>query len=210
MQHRVKPLYLKIFLLVVALTAFVLAVHFELDRYGLLPATTIDGRLLEQLVLGGMILLSIMLVIFAVQLWRPAHAAGSGIVSSKAARESTRKQQILLAPADSVMMAGVSLLLASQPGFGIHSVAPADGAALVREIRRYQADAIIVDKEALLSEAGGLYSLLAAFPGLRVVVLNPEQNTLQVYDRAQVAVEAVGDLLAVLQRKETAETAGSQ
>jgi hypothetical protein len=203
-HNRVQRWHLKLASLVVILTVLILGEHEWVDSLTSFSDNSANGHTSELLLLGVSMVLASVIILGAALRWRPR---GRSIAGPRLKIGPAATQQVLIAPAHSVMMAGVSLLLANEPSFGIHAVDPVDGAALVREIRRYRADAIVIDKEVLLFEAGGLYSLLATFPGLRVVVLNPEQNTLQVFDRAQVAIKAVDDLLAVLERTETAAVA---
>ena len=207
MRFRVEPWHLRTAALLVVMAMCVVGAQEVIDHQAPWLSASAAGWLLKPLLLGAAILAASAIAFPIAERWRPATQPGSPALLR---RKGAGVPQVLLAPADSVMMAGVGMLLAREPGLEILPVEPANGPALVREIQRRQPDVIIIDKEALLAEAGGLFQLLVECPGLRVVVLNPEHNTMQVYDRAQVGVKAIGDLLAVLQRAETSATSSRE
>lgn len=149
----------------------------------------------ELLLFAGSLLLGILLGA------NMARQAGLGQPQLRLAGSLTsqaEKPRRVLVCADSLLTAGVGELLTHDQTLDIHRVVPADEAALLSEISRLQPDALVLDDNTPLTQPVSLLGRLAGCPQLRVVIINADHNSVQVFDHASVGHVAIEDLVFIL------------
>jgi hypothetical protein len=98
-----------------------------------------------------------------------------------------------------VLAAGVEGLLARSGGFEVIRIIPGDPGTLRREVERLRPVALIVDKSVALGELAQAMETWKPRGGLRILVVHPEHNSMQIYDRREIELQSGTDLIDILQ-----------
>jgi hypothetical protein len=113
-------------------------------------------------------------------------------------------RRILVVNNGSLLDEGVTSLLASQAGLQVSSIGFENEAALARDIARIHPDVIVLSQSGLMEPERFLESLdnIPDPNGLRLIVIHPSENTLDVYYRQQSASAHSEDFIALVQSDE--------
>jgi chemotaxis response regulator CheB len=109
-----------------------------------------------------------------------------------------RKRRVLVVQGDSLMSSGVLRLLSDEPGLRVIGTKPADEGALLTKVARFRPDVVLVEAASHLTDPVRLLSLVQHYPALRVVVMGPDRDVAEMYDRTEIVMAEVANLLAVL------------
>ncbi len=109
-----------------------------------------------------------------------------------------RKRRVLVVQGNSLMSSGVLRLLSDEAGLKVVGTHPADEGALLTKVARFRPDVVLLEAASPLTDPVRLLSLVQHYPALRVVVMNPDRDVAEMYDRTEVAMAEVANLLAVI------------
>jgi hypothetical protein len=106
--------------------------------------------------------------------------------------------RVLIAISGVVLAAGVEGLLARTGGFEVIRIIPSDEGTLRREVDRLRPAALIVDRGVALTQLAQAMEDWKPRARLRILVVHPEHNSLQVFDRQEIELQSGTDLIEVL------------
>jgi DNA-binding NarL/FixJ family response regulator len=109
-----------------------------------------------------------------------------------------RKRRVLVVQGNSLMSSGVLRLLSNEAGLRVVGTMPADEGALIAKVARFRPDVVLLEAASPLTNPARLLSLLQHYPVLRVVVMSPDRDVAEMYDRTEIVMAEVANLLAVL------------
>jgi len=109
-----------------------------------------------------------------------------------------RKRRVLVVQDDSLLSSGVLRLLSSETGLRVVGTRPTNEGALIAKVARFRPDVVLLEATSHLTNPTRLLSLVEHYPALRVVVMSPDRNVAEMYDRTEVAMAEVANLLAVI------------
>lgn len=107
-------------------------------------------------------------------------------------------QRVLIVESELLLGAGVESILAGHTGLDVAGISPCDQAVLVEEIRVFRPDIVVMDVVTRFASATNLLALLEDCPKLRVLVMSVDDNRICVYDKREVLVTQVRDLLDII------------
>lgn len=109
-------------------------------------------------------------------------------------------QRVLVVGNISLLGAGIESLLAGEPDLIVIGKVSDNKAELAGEIKRLQADVVILHEMGQTANPSDLLVLLEDYPGLRVVVISASDNLIYVYNKQRVLVAQTGDLIDAIRR----------
>jgi len=111
---------------------------------------------------------------------------------------------VLLIESDSLLDHGIESVLLRQPDVRLSSVSYTGDPAFLRDLVRIRPDMILLN-EAGPVNAARLFDLLANVPDLatlRVIVVRPDGNTIDLYEKRSIVATQSSDLLSLIQPAE--------
>ena len=109
-----------------------------------------------------------------------------------------RKRRVLVVQGNSLMSSGVLRLLSNDAGLRVVGARPADESALIAKVARFRPDVVLLEATSYLTNPACLLSLVMPCSALRVVVMNSDRNVAEMYDRREIEMAEVTNLLAVI------------
>jgi chemotaxis response regulator CheB len=109
-----------------------------------------------------------------------------------------RKRRVLVVQGDSLLSSGVLRLLSNETGLRVVGARPASEGALITKVARFRPDVVLLEATSHLTNPTRLLSLVEHYPTLRVVVMSPDRDVAEMYDRTEIAMAEVANLLAVI------------
>jgi len=106
------------------------------------------------------------------------------------------------------LAAGIRSVLSRETNLHVAAIAPKCEAALIEEIRLLQPDVVVLDETTHIVRLAKLLGLLEDYPDLRVVVLRTTDNRVRVYDKQEVSVAQIADLVEVIRHGSTPSCSG--
>ena len=97
-----------------------------------------------------------------------------------------------------VLTSGVLRLLSDETGLRVAGTTPANEGALIAKVARFRPDVVLLEATSHLTNPARLLSLMEHYPTLRVVVMNSDRDMAEMYDRTEVDMAEVANLLAVI------------
>jgi DNA-binding NarL/FixJ family response regulator len=73
-----------------------------------------------------------------------------------------------------------------------------DEAGLLREVERHHPDILILDETLRSKQLSELFRVFQDYPDLRILVINPKENVVHVYENQKIRVDRSADLLAAI------------
>jgi DNA-binding NarL/FixJ family response regulator len=130
------------------------------------------------------------------------HDSHIGICAPRAkARKITHR--ILVVESESLFGDAVASLLREAHDLQVRDVAYTDDTAFLRDVSDLRPDAILLNEKGPL-DSRRILELLANIPtlaSLRVIVVRPDDNMIDVYERQRVTAHQGADLLALVRRE---------
>ncbi|HEX9118568.1 MAG TPA: hypothetical protein VGA61_21055 [Anaerolineae bacterium] len=115
------------------------------------------------------------------------------------ARASKRKHaRVLILNGDNLLAAGLQSLLVRDAGIEAAAFTPSGPEDLSAEISRFRPDLILVTCSAEAVSPAALLATLADHPAVRMVAVGSDSNIVDLYDRSQVTIKSLADLLALI------------
>ncbi len=114
-------------------------------------------------------------------------------------------QRIVIVGSGSVLEQGVENLLGQEPDLQVSGVAYADDATFLEDVSHMRPDVILLNAAGPL-DSMRIFELLKDHPGLaslRVIVVRPDDNTIEEYERRSLTATRSADLVAVIRRTKT-------
>lgn len=93
---------------------------------------------------------------------------------------------------------GIELLLAARQNLELFSFSASGIQTIEAEIERVRPDVVIINEEPESIAVQQIFSLLKAYPSIRIITLSLEDNLINIYDNRKIAVTGVGDLVAAI------------
>lgn len=108
-------------------------------------------------------------------------------------------KNVLIALHSSVLASGIESILNSGDGLAVsrvtlldHQFVPAEGEWLLPTV-------LVLDEAQALEQIRPLVDLFQAHAGLKILVVNPENNIVHIYERRELCLQAGADLVQVVQ-----------
>lgn len=111
---------------------------------------------------------------------------------------SLPRPRILLIENESILGAGIERLLTDRARLHVIGVTFVNGTILIDTIKQLQPDVIILDEAYLLVIPFNFLIALLDYPSLRVMVISAHHNRVQIYDKQQLEITQLTDLLKVI------------
>lgn len=118
-------------------------------------------------------------------------------VRSTQANEATHMRRILIVENELLLGAGIEHLLTGEADLDVTGIAGADEAILLKEIKHFQPDVVILDRATCLIHPTKLLAQLQDYPHLRVIVISADDNTVQIFEKQQILVTRIRDLASL-------------
>lgn len=110
--------------------------------------------------------------------------------------------RVILWGREDVISRGVEILLSAQNNLTISRITGEDNyAALIREIENVEADVIIINPGACLQDPHLPLQLMKDYPGIKVITLNLESSSFEVYNKKRVWMNEISDLFDFVRSK---------
>jgi chemotaxis response regulator CheB len=109
-----------------------------------------------------------------------------------------RKRRVLVVQGDSLLSSGVLRLLSNESGLRVVGTRPANEGALITKVVRFRPDVVLLETTSHLTNPTRLLSLVEHYPTLRVVVMSSDRDVAEMYDRTEIAMAEVANLLDVI------------
>jgi hypothetical protein len=106
---------------------------------------------------------------------------------------------VLIAVQSNVLATGIESLLNSVDGLAVSRVMFYDKHVVQTEVERLQPTILVLDEAQALAHVKPLVDLFNGQPGLKIVVVNAENNVVQVYERRELCLQVGTDLVQVVQ-----------
>ena len=107
-------------------------------------------------------------------------------------------KRILVVESDQLLVAGVESLLNGERALKVKRVVIDDEVDLTKEIKIFQPSVLIMDDRLYFAKLPVLFGLIKDYPGMRVIVVNSVENRLHVYDKREILITSINDLLATV------------
>jgi chemotaxis response regulator CheB len=98
----------------------------------------------------------------------------------------------------SLMGAGIEELLKHDAGIDVLGIAGGDISELMQHVRKFRPNVIILHDQSPSSAITNILTQTGAQYPMRIVVVEPDDNQMQVYDRDRISVAQLRDLLDVV------------
>ncbi len=108
------------------------------------------------------------------------------------------EQRVLVVENEPLLGAGIESLLAGRGNVKLSGVVPATEAELIKEIKRFQPEIVILDRTTRLTTPTKLLNLLNNYPKLRVVAVSADDDLIHIYEKQQFLITQVTDLINVV------------
>ncbi|HLE15846.1 MAG TPA: hypothetical protein VI776_13945 [Anaerolineales bacterium] len=108
------------------------------------------------------------------------------------------EQKRILVESGLLLGEGVESLLSQAEDFEVFRTPFGDREALIRAIRRLHPDTVVMTKVDGLSEPIQVFQVIDDYPDLRVVIVNPYDNSVSIYQKRQVTINRVSDFSALI------------
>ena len=110
-------------------------------------------------------------------------------------------KNVLIAVQANVLATGIESLLKSADGLSVNRIAFSDKNVVYAEIDRLQPTVLVLDEAQALAPVMPLLEIFKVQPGLKILVVNAENNVVQVYERRELSLEAGTDLVLAVQSR---------
>lgn len=117
----------------------------------------------------------------------------------KSANGRHAAQRVLIIDNRSIMGAGIEALLANSDQLQITGAVPQDENDLVRIIWQFSPDVIILNHQLQLTDPAHLLTLLKEYHSFRLIVVNEDDNTMEIYEKRQITTKHHSDLTTAVQ-----------
>lgn len=111
--------------------------------------------------------------------------------------------RVLVVDNERLLGAGIESLLGAEIGLEVAGVSPGDWAGLIEEIRQFQPDVIVLDKDTYLTDSTSLLTSLENYSEVRVVQVSANSDLVCIYDKQQVLLTQGTDLTNIIRRGTT-------
>jgi DNA-binding NarL/FixJ family response regulator len=112
----------------------------------------------------------------------------------------TPTQRVLIIDNRSIMGAGIETLLSDTRHLQIIGTAPQDENDLVNDVWQYSPDVIILSNQSQLTDPARLMTLLKRYRSFRLIVVNEDDNSMEVYEKRRVVARQRSDLATAVQQ----------
>lgn len=108
------------------------------------------------------------------------------------------RKRVLIIKNTNILGAAIESLLEGYCQHEIKTILLNDQQAIEKELALFHPDIVITDEKTVLKHLLGIADCLQTYPSLRLVILNPDNNKVQVFDKHQFQVQGIEDFLSVL------------
>lgn len=109
--------------------------------------------------------------------------------------------RVIVVGASSLFEEGVTKLLAEEPNLQVSSITYIDDVTLLQEISHAQPDMVVLNEARLLDSVRTVELLMKILEDLtnsQVIVIRPDSNTIDIYEKREITAYEGGDLLALI------------
>jgi len=106
--------------------------------------------------------------------------------------------RVLVAFNEILLGAGVLNLLSREGDLSVTKAQLEDQVGLLREVERHHPDILILDETLRSKQLSDLARIFQIYPDLRILVINPKENVVHVYEKLEIRVDRSADLLAAI------------
>ena len=107
---------------------------------------------------------------------------------------------IVLWGRDDLLSSSVELYLTAQNGWKVVSLSNDENlAALIQAVDKVHPHVVIIQLKDCVSQLNLPSNLLRDHPGLKVIVVNPDDNTMEVYGKQNVLIQSVSDFTTMIE-----------
>ena len=104
-------------------------------------------------------------------------------------------KQVVLWGLEDLLGRGIESFLGVEQGWNLTSVPRGASMELICEIQRQNPDVVILGKDDHEEDTALTLQLLEKYPKLRVVIVSRKNNSIEIFEKQQIWLEAVSDLL---------------
>ena len=105
-------------------------------------------------------------------------------------------KKVLILESDLLLNAGIENLLIGQKNLDVHGVMCRNLGELNEAINQIQPDIIIADTTYVSVTSGEALNSLKTRPGVKIILINLEDNQIEIYDNKRIFVKEIGDFLS--------------
>ena len=109
--------------------------------------------------------------------------------------------RVIVVGASSLFEEGVTKLLAEEPNLQVSSITYIDDITLLQEISHAQPDMVVLNEARLLDSVRTVELLMKILEDLtnsQVIVIRPDSNTIDIYEKREITAYEGADLLALI------------
>lgn len=106
--------------------------------------------------------------------------------------------RVLVAFNEILLGAGVLNLLSREGDLSVTKAQLEDQVGLLHEVERHHPDILILDETLRSKQLSELARIFQIYPDLRILVINPKENVVHVYEKHEIRVDRSADLLAAI------------
>ena len=126
------------------------------------------------------------------------------------AKKPATRTAILWGRADLLGEAIESILTMARNWQVIKMIDSPDVRVLTQAVEKFHPDIVIINQRSCADGFLPPIQLIEDFPELRVITVNPDNNVVEVYNKQEICIEEVSDLLCVLDKHSESTTKGGQ
>ena len=115
-------------------------------------------------------------------------------------RRHTVVHRVLVIETGTLLDDGVESLLGQETDLQVSGISYADGATFLEDVSQARPDVILLNENGPLDSAR-IFELLNGLPGLaslRLIIVRPDDNTIDMYEKKQVVATHIDDLLHLI------------
>ena len=93
---------------------------------------------------------------------------------------------------------GLESLLSHEHDLSVKSVPYHSKKLLAEEISQYEPNVVLIDESIRMTHLPTLFDILKGFPDIRVLVVNTQENSIQVYDKQEIQITRSLDFITAI------------
>ncbi len=114
--------------------------------------------------------------------------------------EKTKKSKIIIWGRPDVLSWAVEFFLSTRKDWEVINLSSKQGVdGLMHEVENVQPDAVIIYQREYAQSAYLPAQLLVNYPNMAVITINPDNNSMEVFNKKRVCIQEVSDLISVVE-----------
>lgn len=113
----------------------------------------------------------------------------------------TNSKKVVIWGGEDILSSSIEFFLATKEDWQVISIPITEGLdALTQAAETAHPDIVIINQECYNSSTNLPLQLLKKYPAIKVIMMNLEDNTLEVYSKQNIMLKHVSDLITVIEK----------